>query len=163
MQTLDRERFEAAVEKVLAHEGGYVNDPDDPGGETNFGISKRTYPNFHIRSLTRDQAKEIYYRDWWQFYGYGMIANDAIAAKVFDLAVNMGASRAHKLLQKAVNKTSPSGLAVDGKLGMLSLAAINDHPYAEHLLDALKLTAVEYYLGLNKSKYLAGWVRRALS
>ncbi|WP_425526518.1 glycosyl hydrolase 108 family protein [Xanthomonas oryzae] len=50
---------------MLSHEGGYVNDPRDPGGETQWGISKRAYPELNIRALTRDQAIEIYRRDYW--------------------------------------------------------------------------------------------------
>ncbi len=57
-------KFAVALEKVLAHENGYVNDPDDPGGETKFGISKRSYANLNIKDLTREQAAEIYYRDF---------------------------------------------------------------------------------------------------
>lgn len=159
---LDRERFNAAVNMVLQHEGGYVNDPEDPGGETNFGISKRSYPNLDIKHLTRDQAAEIYYRDWWARYGYGLIASDKIGQKVFDLAVNMGPDAAHKCLQRAINTTSPSGLTVDGKLGPMSMQALNEHPYADHLLAELKLQAIVYYLNLGRPKYLAGWVRRAL-
>ncbi|MBI5843910.1 MAG: hypothetical protein HZB23_04475 [Deltaproteobacteria bacterium] len=48
----------------MAHEGGYVNDPADPGGETRFGISRRAYPNEDIKALTRERAAEIYYRDY---------------------------------------------------------------------------------------------------
>lgn len=157
------ERFLKAVEKVLAHEGGYVNDPHDPGGETNFGISKRSYPKLDIRSLNRYQATLIYYTDWWQRYGYDMIADDALAAKVFDFAVNMGPARAGKILQEAVNRTSPAELSVDGQLGPLSMEAVNNHPNPPLLLAELKLGAISFYAGLKSaSRYLVGWVRRAL-
>ena len=52
--------FNDIIEVVLHHEGGYVNDPDDPGGETNFGIAKRSHPDVDIKNLTKDGAKEIY-------------------------------------------------------------------------------------------------------
>src|SRR5690606_26803467 len=90
MSAATDERFRRAVEVVLAHEGSYVNDPADPGGETKFGISKRQYPDLDIASLTREQAVEIYRRDWWDKYGYGRLASPAIATKVFDLSVNVG-------------------------------------------------------------------------
>src|SRR5574343_1427713 len=99
------ERFLKAVARVLEHEGGYVNDPADAGGETKYGISKRSYPHLNIMALTREQAKKIYYRDWWRRYGYDMIADAGLAAKTFDLSVNMGAKQAHKLLQRSVNAT----------------------------------------------------------
>lgn len=157
------ERFLKAVEKVLVHEGGYVSDPHDPGGETKYGISKRTYPKLDIKHLTRDVAISIYFRDWWQRYGYEMIADDALAAKVFDFAVNMGPSRAHKLLQEAVNRTSPAGLSVDGQLGPLSIKAVNDHYNSSLLLAEFRLGAISFYASLkNAPRYLLGWVRRAL-
>lgn len=156
-------RFLKAVEKVLKHEGGYANDPHDPGGETNFGISKRSYPHLIIKTLTREQAVKIYWSDWWQRYGYDMIADLALAAKVFDLSVNMGSQRAHKLLQEAVNRTSPAGLAVDGLLGPLSMEAVNNHPNPKLLLAEFRLSAISFYAGLkNAPRFLLGWVRRAL-
>ena len=54
--------FEAAVDRVLGHEGGYVNHPNDPGGETNWGISKRSYPNVDIKALTREGVLRLCYR-----------------------------------------------------------------------------------------------------
>ena len=59
------EEFKDGVIQVLNHEGGYVDDPDDNGGETNFGISKRAYPRVDIKNLTRKQAIKIYYQDYW--------------------------------------------------------------------------------------------------
>jgi hypothetical protein len=63
------EHFERAVAFVLRHEGGYVNDPRDPGGETKYGISKRAYPRLDIKGLTEADAKEIYRRDYWEKAG----------------------------------------------------------------------------------------------
>ena len=60
--------FDEIIEVVLHHEGGYVNDPKDPGGETNYGISKRAYPDVDIKNLTEDGAKDIYRRDYWEKY-----------------------------------------------------------------------------------------------
>jgi lysozyme family protein len=58
-------QFDDIIEVVLEHEGGYVNDPQDPGGETNFGVAKRSHPDVDIKNLTKDGAKEIYYQDYW--------------------------------------------------------------------------------------------------
>jgi len=89
-----------AIEFVLQHEGGYSNDPADPGGETHWGISKRAYPKLDIKNLTREQAISIYFNDYWiksgadeLFYPMDII--------VFDCAVNMGLSRAKVLLQES--------------------------------------------------------------
>ncbi len=57
--------FEQAADFTLSWEGEYVNNPQDPGGETNFGISKRSYPLLDIKALTIDQAKAIYFQDYW--------------------------------------------------------------------------------------------------
>jgi len=59
------ENAEKAIEFVLSKEGGYVNDPKDPGGETNFGISKKQFPDVDIKTLTKEQAVEIYKRVYW--------------------------------------------------------------------------------------------------
>ena len=58
-------RFDDIIKVVLKHEGWYVNDPVDPGGETNFGIAKRSHPDVDIKNLTEEGAKEIYYQDYW--------------------------------------------------------------------------------------------------
>src|SRR5690606_38914271 len=118
------ERFCRAVEMVLRHEGGYVYDPADPGGETKYGISKRSYPQLDIRNLIREQAIEIYRRDWWDRYGYDRIKSLDVATKVLDLAVNMGPAAAHRLLQEALVFLGHQ-LAVDGILGPKTLAAVN--------------------------------------
>ena len=57
--------FETVVHMVLEHEGGYVNHPSDPGGETKYGISKRAYPDVDIAELTKDDAADLYKRDYW--------------------------------------------------------------------------------------------------
>lgn len=135
----DESKFEMAVQVVLPHEGGYVNDPSDPGGETKYGISKRTYPNLDIPNLTLDKAKAILKRDWWDLYGYGRFSNDVLALKVFDHAINIGwtrgaliAPRAHLFLQQAANEVIQAGygtagqlLAEDGKLGALTFETVN--------------------------------------
>jgi lysozyme family protein len=161
----DRDRFEQAVEVVLAHEGGYVNNPADPGGETKHGISKRSYPHLDIQALTKEQAKEIYYRDWWAKYRYREIRDLAVGTKVFDLSVNMGPVQAHRILQWAVNFVSDAGLTVDGILGPKTLAAVNSVDPAK-LLQVLRYKAAEYYYSLAKARkdsrvFLFGWLNRA--
>src|SRR5690606_31248043 len=141
--TVMDERFLRAVEVVLQHEGGYVNDPRDPGGETKFGISKRQYPDLDIASLTREQAIEIYRRDWWQRYGYDRLQDDAVATKLLDMAVNMGPATAHRLLQEALVSLGHP-VAVDGILGPQTLAAAN-RADPRRLLQVLRWRAAERY------------------
>ena len=154
--------FACAVEKVLKHEGGYVHHPSDPGGETNFGISKRSYPSLDIKNLTRDEAVEIYRGDWWDRYGFGAIENAAVAGFLFDLAVNMGAHTAVRLLQEALDETAGTSLEPDGVVGPATIEAVDSHSNPDHLLDRFRLKAVEYYLSLHHPEFLAGWIRRAL-
>ena len=110
--------FETVVHMVLEHEGGYVNHPSDPGGETKYGISKRAYPDVNIAELTKDDAADLYKRDYWD-----RIKGDdlpvGVACVVMDYAVNSGISRASKALQ------SVCGIANgDGVIGPHSLASV---------------------------------------
>lgn len=157
-------RFEPAVECVLAHEGGYVDDPADRGGRTKYGISQRSYPTLDIAKLTRDEAIEIYRRDWWERYGYDRIKDQGIATKVLDLAVNMGTRRAHLLLQQALSAVGMS-VTEDGLLGPETLAAVALAPPSP-LLAALRSEAAGHYRLLmartpTLQRFARGWIRRA--
>lgn len=101
--------FDTAFDRLIGNEGGYVNHPADPGGETNWGISKRSYPTVDIKNLSRAQAKEIYRQDFWLAAGQDIAP--AVAFQVFDAAVNHGISTAIRFLQRAV------GAADDGHWG----------------------------------------------
>lgn len=147
--------FNMAVNIILAHEGGYVNDPKDAGGETKYGISKRAYPNENIAHLTRERAKEIYYRDYWQ-----KIRGDKLpygtALVLFDMAVNMGATKAIKIAQKCAK------VKEDGLFGDKTLAAILDSGPIDM---AQKLTheRIMFYSSLQTfSRFGSGWVRRSI-
>jgi len=89
--------FEKALKFVLKWEGGYSNDPNDPGGETKFGICKRSYPELDISKLTLEQAKEIYYKNYWLKSGCDELPYP-FNIIVFDTAVNMGRRRAIEFL-----------------------------------------------------------------
>jgi len=112
--------FEDAVELILEHEGGYVNHKSDPGGETNYGISKRAYPEVDIKGLTKQTAAEIYRTDYWN-----KIKGDdlpfPLALVTLDAAVNSGTRRASQWLQKAVGATP------DGAIGAKTIVAANVH------------------------------------
>lgn len=119
-----RDNFDRCLAHVLEFEGGYVNHPQDPGGETNFGISKRAYPNENIKGMTRQRAAQIYRRDYWNAVrGDDLPAGMDLVA--FDAAVNSGVSRGAKWLQASL------GVPADGKIGPQTLtAARNAHPVA---------------------------------
>ena len=113
--------FDDAFAALIGHEGGYVNHPDDPGGETKYGISKRSYPGENIATLTLTRAKEIYRRDFWGPAGCDVLP-DEIKFDVFDMAVNSGVRQSIKTLQKAVYAD------VDGILGSRTLMAAKNMP-----------------------------------
>lgn len=107
--------FDTAFDRLLGHEGGYSNRADDPGGETNWGISKRSYPDVDIKNLTRDGAKAIYLRDFWTPLA---AAHPAVRFQAFDFAVNSGIQTAIRKLQAAI------GVADDGHWGPISAAKL---------------------------------------
>lgn len=78
--------FNKVMNFILEIEGGYVNDPNDPGGETNYGISKRSYPNVDIKRLTESKAREIYERDYWRKFHCDVLSYP-LDMCVFDAAV----------------------------------------------------------------------------
>lgn len=100
--------FDKAFQIVIGHEGSYVDHPNDPGGETKYGISKRSYPNVDIKNLTLDQAKAIYFKDFWNRLKCDEMP-DIVRYPLFDAAVNSGVSQAVKWLQEAVN-SKPDGI-----------------------------------------------------
>jgi lysozyme family protein len=143
--------FEKSVKHVLDHEGGYVNHPSDPGGETKYGISKRSYPNFDIRNLTLDQAKMIYKKDYWDKIKGDQLPDD-VAFILFDMAVNLGIFQAVKLLQKAVDTVQ------DGILGPMTIKAIKEDTPAK-----LTFERIMFYSSLANFKVFGrGWTNRSI-
>lgn len=147
--------FDLAVNLILDHEGVYVNDPKDPGGETNFGISKRAYPNEDIRNLTRQRAKDIYRRDYWNKVR-GDYLPFPVAVILFDMAVNMGVKRSIQMLQRAAS------VKADGVLGPMTQHAISNLSSA-YLCESLTTQRLQYYAALPTfTRFGNGWMRRSV-
>ena len=104
--------FDEIIDGVLEHEGGYVNDPKDLGGETKYGITKRFYPDVDIKNLTVKEAKQIYYDDYWVKNKVPQMP-DNLKHIYFDMCINQGKGTAVKVLQRAVNSKG-GDLEVDG-------------------------------------------------
>jgi lysozyme family protein len=104
--------FDEIIDITLKHEGGYVHDPKDLGGETNFGIAKRFYPDVDIKNLSKDEAKDIYRRDYWDRNKIEEL-DEELRHIFFDMCVNQGRGTAVKILQRACNAKG-ADLAVDG-------------------------------------------------
>ena len=149
--------FDKAIEVILAHEGGYVHNENDPGGETKYGISKRSYPELNIYQLTRNHAKAIYKQDYWQPLRLYMIDNANICLELFDMRVNAGISRAVKMAQKLAGTTE------DGIIGGITANAINSYE-GDFVRDYKHARIIFYeYLAKNKSSlkiFLGGWKNR---
>ncbi len=156
-------RFRRCIDKLLTLEGGYVNHKSDKGGETKFGISKRAYPTVNIAALTRDDATQIYHKDYWSPLHLDEFASEELASAVFDMGVNAGIGRAAKLLQTAVNNLGKP-LSVDGHIGRATVAMVNNFP-EELLLDEFKTECCRHYDRIvandpTQAVFLKGWKRR---
>lgn len=162
--------FKDAIGFTLKEEAGL--EYDKIGGVTNHGISLSFYKDIHpeataqdIENLTVDGATEIYRKYFWEPNNYVWINSQKIAAKVFDLCVNMGQHSSNSLLQSAVNTLDPKyDLTPDGVMGGKTIKAINS--CKEALLYAEYIKHIEkYYNDLviknpNLGKYLKGWLTR---
>ena len=155
-------KFDEIIEVVLEHEGGYVNDPKDPGGETNFGIAKRSHPDVDIKNLTKEGAKEIYKEVYWDKNKVESLPEE-LWHIYFDMCVNQGKSRAVKIIQRAVNGKGGS-LTVDGGMGPMTITAIGKSRVE---LDRVRAYRVKYYVDLvtrkpDLERFYFGWFKRAL-
>ena len=148
-------KFSDAIQIVLDNEGGYVNDPNDAGGETNFGISKRAYPNVDIKNLTVEDAKRIYFSDFWRF---GEINNQALATKIFDMYV-LAKHNSTKVLQRLL------GAHDDGLYGPATERLVNlEDPFL--LISRFRTGMVQYFLDVvqahpEDAEFLNGWLKRS--
>ena len=145
--------FETAIDVVLEHEGGYSNDPHDPGGETNWGISKRAYPNVDIKNLSRAEAIAIYRRDYWEAAGCHQLPA-ALALALFDTAVNQGVATGVRMLQATL------GVPVDGVVGTRTIGAARACDRETVLAEWLAERAVRYAALPTFGRYGRGWMRR---
>lgn len=169
-----KDSFSECLEVVLQHEGGYVNDPADNGGETIYGISRRAHPNWGGWSYV-DKAKPmktnaklptvlalvstLYRKEYWERCNCDEIAkyNQTLALHVFDFAVNAGVDRGAKTLQACL------GVKEDGKIGPITLAKMRESDPAVIVL-GYKTRREEFYTGLSKQpkqkKFLKAWLAR---
>ena len=154
--------FEKAIKDVLKHEGGYVHDPHDRGGETNFGISKRAHPDVDIKNLTEEHAVGIYHEHYW-IPSKAEKLPERLQGYYFDMCVNLGQRNSVKVLQKACNNKGTKMVSVDGRIGPNTIKAANNLE-----LERLKSYRVLYYANLvhsnpTQEKFWFGWFRRSLS
>lgn len=146
-------RFLECLDVILDLEGEPTNDPRDPGGLTKFGISKRSHPSVDIMNLTKEEAADIYRREYWN-----PIHGDALPAGldllVFDSAVNQGVKPAVLMLQLA------AGAQGDSVMGSETLAAVNRKPKEEVAIMFAARRAKRYAVNPNVGIYGTGWYKR---
>ena len=153
--------YEKCLEIILHHEGGYVNHPKDPGGETNLGVTKRVYEEWggtkDMKDLTVEDVAPIYQKNYWN-----RVRGDDLPARlhlcVFDFGVNAGTGRSAKFLQRLV------GTTVDGGIGPATLRAVNAYVQIEGIeatIDDFQKRRQEYYESLSTFETFGrGWTRR---
>jgi lysozyme family protein len=176
--------FELAIPTILRHEGRFSDNSADPGGATNYGVSLRwlrsqgllevlkqeegdsTETDIQaIRNMTQTEAEGFYRVHWWDRYEYGEVDFQVIATKIFDTAVNLGPTPAHKIAQKAVNALGSRLLICDGMLGAQTTSALNSSPTGL-LLPKMQGLQADYYRDLvianpKLEVFLTNWINRA--
>ena len=161
------------INQIIEREGGYVNDPSDSGGETNFGITVAVAREYGydgaMVNLTRQTAFRIYDALYWTALRADDLAkvSNALAAEVVDTGVNMGTGRAGEFLQRALNAVAYESLTVDGQIGPATIAAVRRHAGARKsvdvLLKALNCLQGAFYIELSErrekdKKFVYGWI-----
>ena len=176
---------EAIAREIVAREGGYVNDPDDPGGATKYGVTIGTMRKLgmdldgngrveaaDVKALTRDQAERIFIEHYFRRPRLHELP-EALQASVFDMYVNAGAN-AVKILQKLVSRMGFPAQA-DGSVGPKTIAAVQAAADAapDHIADAYGIARRNYYYALadrrrasrkyarNRRGGKGGWITRA--
>lgn len=154
-------RFHTFFSRLMKYEGGstVTQHPKDPGGLTKFGISKSAHPGLDIANLTEEQAKAVYYNEYYAPLLIDNIADERTAWQLFDFAVNAGRYRAVRFLQKIV------GAGTDGQMGQLTLKAVNGYAGEYPLFIEYRCARMRHYFKIcdeNNSLlvFLKGWLHR---
>jgi len=154
------ESARTAIAQLLSVEGGYVNDPDDKGLETKYGITKRWYQTIDIPNLTILDAAEIYYKDYW-LKNHCSKLPPHLSIIHFDCSVNQGNYFARKTLQRAL------GVVVDGLIGEKTIksAFSNPHQIEDKAIEYTRLRCKRYanlaQKDVSQIKFIKGWIERA--
>lgn len=158
--------FEKILKKVLEFEGGYVNHPHDPGGETNKGITKKVYDAYRktknvsmrsVKYITDDEVKEIYYLNYWQTGKCNKLPK-ILSCAHFDSCVNHGLRQSALFLQRSIDVKD------DGVIGPITLERANKSDYNIAMLRYINLRDNFYHMLVNRNEnlgvFLRGWLRR---
>ena len=146
--------FEKHINDLLEFEGGYVDDPIDRGGATKYGISQKAYPRLDIKNLTRQQAKDIYYKDYW-YKASCQFLPDYLKFIHFDTAVNSGVRTANRMLQKCIGTVT-----VDGIIGSKTLAMVSSVTLAQYIAERSLFYAKIVKRNPSQIRFIVGWNNR---
>lgn len=182
--------FLLAFKETLAHEGGYVNNPNDRGGETYKGIARKFHPNwkgwaiiddmkrmngFQAKHLDANQmlqnmVQDFYKSEFWDKMNLDSVNDQRIATELFDTGVNMGIGMSGKFLQRVLNVANKGeqyypNLKVDGDVGKTTVAALNKHPMPDNILKGLNALQGARYIEIceanpSQEVFLNGWMKR---
>lgn len=150
--------FKECLDIVLRSEGGWVNNPKDPGGETNLGVTKRVWeewvghPVESLKNLTKDQVAPLYEQRYWRPC-YGEVLPRGLNLVVFSFGVNVGSGRSVKVLQSSL------GLVCDGIIGPRVREKLKNSNIAD-VIKGFSQSRREYYQSLNKPMFIKGWLAR---
>ena len=152
-----KDNFDECLKMLLHHEGGYVNHPKDPGGETNLGVTKRVYEKWggtkDMKDLTVEDVAPIYKKEYWDKCRCDDLESGVDWA-VFDWAVNSGTGRAAKAIQKIC------GAAQDGAIGPKTLALIGTQN-TQYVIEEFGKIRQDFYESLKTfDTFGKGWTRR---
>lgn len=182
-------QYLAAYQRAMAHEGGYSNHPADKGGETYKGIARKFHPswdgwmiidaykkNNSIKALTDDMelnqlVYEFYEEKFWNSNRLGELKSQDIANELFDTGVNVGKSKAARMLQIALNllnrnEKDYADIKVDGVIGPNTISLTNSYPRPEVLLKVLNGIQFSHYMAIcqkdpSQEVFFQGWLKRA--
>ncbi len=174
--------YDQAFDFLMENEGGYVNHPLDPGGETKYGICKKYNPDIDIKNITLDFAKDFYYRKYW-LPMFERIKDQRIAIKLFDISVHVG----HVRLRELINETLfdavcyPNSRLVEELNNAIEAYKNNDdlQYWENYVVDKINSTASHLFLSIFKNELInfyydqiynnnklhvfrLGWIRRAV-
>jgi lysozyme family protein len=150
--------FKECLDLVLKSEGGWVNNSQDPGGETNFGVTKRVWEEYvghpveSLKKLTKEEVAPLYEQKYWRPC-YGEVLPRGLNLVVFSMGVNAGPGRSVKLLQQSI------GCVPDGIIGSKTRELICASNCAT-LIAKFSEVRRQYYRALNKPMFIKGWLAR---
>tara|TARA_R110002020_G_scaffold156437_2_gene338546 strand:+ start:2076 stop:2678 length:603 start_codon:yes stop_codon:yes gene_type:complete len=165
-------QFNEIIKEVLRAEGGYVHDPDDKGGATNYGVTQQSFSDFlgreatieEIKNMSIEDAKECYKKDFWIPSKIDRLP-DNLKHIYFDMVVNMGRKNAGKIIQQSVNtKKGSTVLEVDGIVGSGTLSHVSDLTLQDVLVERAMFFANNCFDGsrfakrTRQNKFLRGWI-----